>query len=88
MRKAVFVCVVLGLGLLATLLPGFYRQDFSTSGTKAIRYGLPLSWHGEHGSASSSPTAWYAWDSFAFDAAAWCFALGIFVLITRERERE
>ncbi|HVP16853.1 MAG TPA: hypothetical protein VMT42_05770 [candidate division Zixibacteria bacterium] len=87
MRRAA-VLPVLMLGLLVTLLSGFYGRDYGTAGKTDIRYGIPISWHGEQGSASSnSQTGWFSWQNFVYDAAAWSILFGILTLIFANRRQ-
>lgn len=87
MRKAVLICLILGLGLLVTLLSGLYRRDFSTGDATDIRYGLPFSWHGERGLVDSNGlTSWYALDNLVYDILSWSFVFAIFALMTRRRK--
>jgi hypothetical protein len=79
MRTALLTWGVLALGLLVTILSGFYKVH---SG-----YGLPISWRGELESAGSgNTTVWYSWENFAFDAAAWSFVFGIVIIMARRRK--
>jgi len=73
------IWLVLALGLLVTILSGFYKVH---SG-----YGLPISWHGELESTSSgNSTVWYSWENFAFDTAAWSIIFGLVTLMTKRRK--
>jgi hypothetical protein len=92
MNRTALVCLVLVLGLVATLFSGLFRQDFSTSDRTDFRYGLPFGWHGEQGPKgpvylTSPPLAsWYSWENFTYDAVAWFFLFGIMVLGLRKRK--
>ena len=87
MRRAA-VLPVLMLGLLVTLLSGFYGRDYDAAGKTDIRYGIPFNWHGEQGSASSnSQTGWFSWQNFVYDAAAWSILFGILSLIFANRRQ-
>ena len=84
------VFFIFALGLLITMLSGFYGQDHGTAGKIDIRYGIPVDWHGEQGSAypNSPPlTGWFSWQNFVYDAAAWWFLFGILALILRRKPR-
>lgn len=79
MRKIVVVCVVLGLGVLVTLLSGLYMRDVSKlTGIKDLRYGLPIAWYGQQGTNSSdNVSVWFAWDNFILDVALWSIVIGL-----------
>ncbi|MGD0979728.1 MAG: hypothetical protein ABR962_11395 [Candidatus Bathyarchaeia archaeon] len=88
--KGTLVFLVLVLGLLVTLLSGFYGRDHGTAGRIDFRYGIPFNWHGEQESTSpNSPplTGWFSWQNFAYDAVAWCILFGIMALALRNRRK-
>jgi hypothetical protein len=87
LRIALLVCIVVSLGVIATLLSGLYRQDFSEPGMTNIRYGFPLGWHGEKGPFDSNNSSiWYSWENFTFDLISWSFLFGIVALLTKRRK--
>lgn len=87
MRKIAVACLILGLGLLATLLSGLYARDMSNNGVKDIVYGLPFSWYGRQGiSGSDSISVWISWGNFAFDVASWSFVFGLLASFTIGRK--
>ena len=46
MRKTILrVAIILNLGLIATLLSGLYRQDYSMLGANRVGYGLPMTYY-------------------------------------------
>jgi hypothetical protein len=71
------VWAVLALGLLVTILTGFYKVH---SG-----YGLPISWWKKL--ESGNPTLWFSWENFVFDAAAWSMIFGLMALIIKRSRR-
>ena len=74
------IWAVVALGLLVTLISGFYKVH---SG-----YGLPISWRGEQESANSgNPTVWYSWQNFVFDTALWSIIFGLVTLMTKRSSR-
>jgi hypothetical protein len=86
--RGALIFFVLMLGLLVTLLSGFYGRDHGTTGKIDIGYGIPLDWHGEQGSTypNSSPlTGWFSWQNFVYDTAAWWILFGILALILRRK---
>jgi hypothetical protein len=86
MRKILLLWTIFALGLLVTLLSGFYRSDFTKGDSIDTRYGLPFSWHGELKTADSpNPTAWFMWENFVYDAAAWSFVFGFLTLLFTKR---
>jgi hypothetical protein len=88
--RGALVFLVLVLGLLVTLLSGFYGRDHGTAGKIDIRYGIPFNWHGEQGSTypNSPPlTGWFSWQNFMYDAVAWWILFGILALILRKRRQ-
>ena len=88
--RGALVFLVLVLGLLVTLLSGFYGRDHGAAGKIDIRYGIPFNWHGEQGSAypNSPPlTGWFSWQNFAYDAVAWWILFGIMALALTKRRK-
>jgi hypothetical protein len=82
-RHVLTVLVVFALGLVATLISGFYEQDFSKLGLSKIGYGFPLVWHGHSWIVyPTMPTAyWFSSESFLLDTAFWCLISTFIVLI-------
>ena len=82
-RHVLTVLVVFALGLVGTLISGFYEQDLSKPGLSKIGYGFPLFWHG-HSSIvyPAMPTVyWYSLESFVLDTAFWCFIFAALALV-------
>jgi hypothetical protein len=82
MNRVLFAVAILVLGLVATMISGFYRRDLSIPGRTNIGYGLPLAWHGESGPVvyPEVPTSgWLSWGFFALDTAFWSLVSGIAV---------
>jgi hypothetical protein len=75
--------VVLALGLVATLISGFYEQDLSKPGLSKIGYGFPLVWHGHSWIIyPTMPTVyWFSSEPFLWDTAFWCLISTLIVLI-------
>jgi hypothetical protein len=88
--RGALVFLVLMLGLLVTLLSGFYGRDHGTADKIDIGYGIPFNWHGEQGSTnpnSPPPTGWFSWQNFVYDAVAWWILFGILALALRNRRQ-
>ena len=88
--KGELVFFVLGLGLLVTMLSGFYGRAYSSATETGRAYGLPLSWHGQRTLAdpSTSSLGWFAWSNFVYDTALWSMIFGIFALMFRKSKRD
>jgi hypothetical protein len=82
MSRVLFAVAILSLGLVATLVSGFCRQDLSIPGKTNMGYGLPLAWHGEYGPVvypEVPVVGWLSWGYFALDTAFWSLAIGVAV---------
>jgi hypothetical protein len=81
LRKLLLIWLFIAVGLLVTMLSGFYGRNFGSGASTDVRYGLPFPWHGESNSADSDNSGiWYIWANFFYDAVAWAFVVGIFSL--------
>lgn len=82
-RHVVTVLVVFTLGLVATLISGFYEQNLSKPGLSKIGYGFPLIWHGHSWIVYPDMPVlyWFSLELFLLDTTFWCLIFTLVVLI-------
>jgi hypothetical protein len=86
-KPVLVALLIITLGIIATLVSGFYEQNLSNPGPNIyeIGYGFPLVWHGHSWVVfpSGVPPAlyWYALNSFFLDTVFWCFIFAALTLI-------
>ena len=82
-RPFLIVLSIFALGIIATLISGFYEQNLSKPGLSKIVYGFPLSWHGHSWIVyPGMPTVyWFSLEFFLLDTAFWCLIFASLVVI-------
>jgi hypothetical protein len=83
-KPVLIALLILALGLIATLISGFYEQNLSKPGLSKIVYGFPLNWHGHSWIVyPDMPTVyWFSLGFFLLDTAFWCLIFALMTLIS------
>jgi hypothetical protein len=83
-RISLFGLAVFALGLIVTLLSGFYGRNMSENiGVKRIGYGYPLGWHGHSQMIYPGMPViyWFDWEALMLDVAFWSLIFTLLVAV-------